>query len=112
MAVGLDRCEHGWQSAQSPATGNSGCARYLSGGLMSHRSGAGALARGRLLRAGLALLALVLFAALSVDRAQGASVAPVTREGETVCTDVKSQRKQLLVAPVVGTGTFDDGTLS
>src|SRR4051812_22034095 len=79
---------------------------------MSHRSGAGALARARLLRAGLALLALLLFAALSVDRAQGASVAPVAQQGETVCTDVKQQRKELLVAPpVLGTNTFDDGTL-
>jgi hypothetical protein len=79
---------------------------------MSHRSGAGALSRARLVRAGLALLALVLFAALSVDRAQGASVAPVTKEGETFCTDVKPQRKELRVAPVLGTATFDDGTLS
>jgi hypothetical protein len=80
---------------------------------MSHRSGAGALARARLLRAGLALLALVLFAALSVDRAQGANVAPATQEGETVCTGVKPQRKQLLVAPpAMGTHTFDDDTLS
>src|SRR4051794_37971232 len=80
---------------------------------MSHRSGAGALAGARLLRTGLALLALVLFAALGVDRAQGATVEPVAQEGETVCTDVKAQRKELLVAPpVVGTHAFDDGTLS
>jgi hypothetical protein len=80
---------------------------------MSHRSGAGALARARLLRAGLALLALVLFAALSVDRAQGANVAPVVYEGQTVCTDIKPQRKELLVAPpALGTNAFDDGTLS
>jgi hypothetical protein len=79
---------------------------------MSHRSGAGALARARLLRAGLALLALVLFAALSVDRAEGANVAPAAHEGETVCTNVKPQRKELLVAPpAMGTHTFDDGTL-
>jgi hypothetical protein len=80
---------------------------------MSHRSGAGALVRARLLRAGLALVALALFAVLSVDRAQGASVAPVALQGETVCTDVKPQRKEVLVAPpVVGTSAFDDGTLS
>jgi hypothetical protein len=80
---------------------------------MSHRSGAGALARARLLRAGLALLALVLFAALSVDRAQGAGAAPVVYEGQTVCTDIKPQRKELLVAPpALGTNAFDDGTLS
>jgi hypothetical protein len=61
---------------------------------------------------GLALLALVVFAAWSVDRAQGAGVAPVAQEGEKVCTDVKPQRKELLVAPpAIGTNTFDDGTL-
>jgi hypothetical protein len=80
---------------------------------MTHRYGAGALGRARLVRAALALLALAVFAIVGVDRAQGASVTPVVQEGETVCTDVKPQRKELLVAPpVLGTNTFDDGTLS
>lgn len=79
---------------------------------MAHRNGAGALGRARLVRAGLVLIALAVFAIAGVDRAQGASVAPVAREGETVCTDVKPQRKELLVAPpVLGTNAFDDGTL-
>jgi hypothetical protein len=80
---------------------------------MSHRSGAGALGRARLFRAGLVLLALLAFAVLGADRARAASVEPVVQEGETVCTDVKPQRKELLVAPpVIGTHAFDDGTLS
>lgn len=79
---------------------------------MAHRYGAGALGRARLVRAGLALIALAVFAIVGVDRAQGASVAPVAGEGETICTDIKPQRKELLVAPpVLGTNTFDDGTL-
>jgi hypothetical protein len=80
---------------------------------MTIRSGAGALGRVRLLRAAVVLLALLAFAVLGVDRARGASVEPVAQDGETVCTDIKPQRKELPVAPpVVGTNTFDDGTLS
>ena len=80
---------------------------------MSHRPGAGALRRARLFRAGLMLLALLAFAVSGADRARAASVEPVVQEGETVCTDVKPQRKELLVAPpAIGTHAFDDGTLS
>src|SRR3954463_13420830 len=80
---------------------------------MSHRSGAGALGRARLFRAGLMLLALLAFAVSGADRARAASVEPVVQQGETVCTDVKPQRKELLVAPpALGTHAFDDGTLS
>jgi len=80
---------------------------------MTYRSGAGALGRARLFRAGVVLLALLAFAVLGVDRARGATVVPVAQEGETVCTDIKVQRKELLVAPpVVGTSPFDDGTLA
>jgi hypothetical protein len=82
---------------------------------MSHRSRAGALGRvrPRLAHAGLVLLALLVFAVLGVDRAHGAGVEPVVQEGETACTDIKPQRKELLVAPPVqGTNAFDDGTLS
>jgi hypothetical protein len=80
---------------------------------MSHRSGAGALGRVRLFRAGLLLLALLAFAVLGADRARAASVEPIVQDGETICTDVKPQRKELPVTPpVVGTHAFDDGTLS
>jgi hypothetical protein len=81
---------------------------------MSYRSGAGALRRVSLVRVALALVALVAFAVLSVDRAQGASsVVPELREGTTVCSDVKPQRKEVLVAPpVVGTHAFGDDTLT
>jgi hypothetical protein len=80
---------------------------------MSDRSGAGALAGGRLVRTGLVLLVLLAFAVLGADRARAAIVEPVAQEGETVCTDVKQQRKELLVAPpAVGTQAVDDGTLS
>jgi hypothetical protein len=80
---------------------------------MAHRSGAGALGCARLFRAGLVLLALLAFAVLGADRARAASVEPIAQEGETICTDVKPQRKELPVAPpVLGTHAFDDGTLS
>lgn len=80
---------------------------------MSHRLGAGALGRARLFRAGLVLLALLAFAVLGADRARAASVEPIVKEGETICTDVKPQRKELAVTPpLVGTHAFDDGTLS
>jgi hypothetical protein len=82
---------------------------------MTYRSRAGALGRVRLrlAHAGLVLLALLVFAVLGVDRAHAASVEPVVQEGETICTDIKPQRKELLVAPpVAGTNAFDDGTLS
>src|SRR3954465_6128460 len=80
---------------------------------MSHRSGAGALGRARPFRAGLMLLALLAFAVSGADRARAASVEPVVQQDETVCTDVKPQRKELLVAPPeLGTHAFDDGTLS
>ena len=80
---------------------------------MSNRSGAGALGRARLFRAGLVLLALLAFAVVGADRARAASVEPTAQEGETICTDVKPQRKELPVAPpVLGTHAFDDGTLS
>jgi len=59
------------------------------------------------------LLALLAFAVSGADRARAASVEPVVQQGETVCTDVKPQRKELLVAPpALGTHAFDDGTLS
>jgi hypothetical protein len=80
---------------------------------MTYRSGVGALGRARRFRAGVVLLALLAFAVLGADRARGATVEPVAQEGESVCTDIKPQRKELLVAPpVVGTSTFDDGALA
>jgi hypothetical protein len=82
---------------------------------MTHRQGAGTpgRVRARLARAGLVLLVLLVFAVVGVDRAHGANAEPVVQEGETVCTDIKPQRKELLVAPpVLGTYAFDDGTLS
>jgi hypothetical protein len=80
---------------------------------MPHRSRVGALGRARLARGALVLIALLAFAVLGADRARGAAVEPVVQEGETICTDVKPQRKELAVTPpAVGTHAFDDGTLS
>jgi hypothetical protein len=80
---------------------------------MSHRFAAGAVVRGSLLCA-FAFVALAVFAVITAERANGASsAAPQVREGQTICTDIKPQRKELaVVPPVIGTHTFDDGTLS
>jgi hypothetical protein len=79
---------------------------------MSHRSGAGAVVRGSLLCA-FALAVLAFFAVIAAERANGASTAPQLREGQTICKDIKPQRKELaVVPPVLGTHSFDDGMLS
>jgi hypothetical protein len=79
---------------------------------MTHRFGDGALARASALRATAALCVLAAVGLLAVDRADGASTAPSLLEGEAICTQVKPQRKELLVAAPTGSATVSNDDLS